>query len=221
LAGSSASAESNDVKPAVAPVTVAPLEKSGPRFRVTIGRNTATHAEFANANYSDNGGTNMNGTAAFDLAPANQFGVGVISAPVHSWGYSASFVYEEKRVIESKTIHITNYPVIPELKRTKPSIQFNFVEANAIYRWSNWYLPVGLNFSMPSALKKYEGQLEMSVMGGMGGQAGFGYFFTDSVSAEILYKLTTFEVNEYSSSYNLGYSTGSLDGLVFLLSAMF
>lgn len=191
-------------------------EQDGSRLGVMLYYTSADQLRF-NDGKIDSQSVSFNAT--FDLEKA--IGLGLIYTRAHqnSWGFSFGAFFESKRDFKSGSVTKSNGSSSSgSISSTK--ISFLLVEINALYRFSQFYIPFGFNLSGP--ILEYQSTTStLDVTGSLGAQFGLGYFINDNLAAEFFVrsigltmtgdKGTTTEVK-----YGNGYLSGAGLGVKYL-----
>ena len=87
-------------------------------------------------------------------------------------------------------------------------------ELNALYRFNQFYIPFGVNFSAP-ILEYQNTSTTLEVTGGVGVQFGLGYFINDSLAAEFFVRSIGLTLTADSGTTKAEYGRGTLTGAGF------
>lgn len=183
-------AQSEDAPEKYVPYTQRPV-----RFGLVVHYNSADNIEFTDTIGRD---VSFNGNSVFGLGVR-----GMILEP-NTFGLIGSIEYEFKRTFDS----ITGDNFVATFT-TKPELSMFFIEGGFAYRWDRFYLPFGLNYSIPQ-LSNAEGEKAIGTLGGM---VGFGMFPIDNVSFEALIRVLGVRFKD--DFYDDVYGTGFVSGFVF------
>lgn len=127
----------------------------------------------------------------------------------HSAGAQFGLVLEGQREITEVTAKIGNTTVNGTFVDPKPKINYQLLYANATYKWENFYLLGGFNYSFPTIeTKTAEPGSSLEVEGALGAQLGLGYQFTKLFGMEFVSQATGIRVKERTSTYNADWGVG-------------
>jgi hypothetical protein len=130
-----------------------------------------------------------------------------------SWGFIGGLTYDFERKFTGG--RITGFGGTVTLGSTDPAkLKTSVLSANAAYRWENFYLPFGLNYSFVKYTPPASFTGEVSVGGGLGGQLGVGYYISDSIVLEATSRAVLVKLKSTSSSGDVDYGTGYLSSLL-------
>lgn len=107
-------------------------------------------------------------SATYKTDAAIELSGGFMNMGIRSWGYGANLAYQMARKIKSVT-------VAGNTVSSSASISTIIVAGYGIYRWVHWYLPFGLNFTLPSYSKGSGEAGSTKVKGDFGPEVGVGY----------------------------------------------
>lgn len=132
-------------------------------------------------------------------------------SPSNSWGYAFGITYDSTREFDSGTFSSGGSTISITSTGGASKIGATSLEANAVYRWNAFYIPLGLNYTAIrfTPTPGYTGGYDVD--GGFGVQLGLGAYLTDSVSVEMIsrasaYSLKTNQGTTYSNYGSLIYS---------------
>lgn len=148
---------------------------------------------------------------SFAIGSAFEITAAAMYSEKDSWGAFGALTYQSKREIGDVDLGNGSF-----LRYTggRPSIQLTLLEAGGLYRWSEFYIPLGFNYSIASYTDISDSSgTSTSLNGAMGFQAGAGYFLTDKICIEALIKMASISGKASTASVNLDYGTGNLTGL--------
>jgi hypothetical protein len=86
-------------------------------------------------------------------------------------------------------------------------LQITTLYANAVYQWTHWYLPFGMNFSSMKA-SGFDGDLDFTP--GIGFQIGVGYIFNDNWSIEGLSRSHVVEAKTVAGGVTTDFGKGAI-----------
>lgn len=102
----------------------------------------------------------------------------------YGWGFIGGLTIDGKRKLTGGNVKISGHNLaVPSDDPSK--IQSTVLYANAVYRWEDFYIPFGLNYSfieydVPSASTS-----SVDASGAIGGQFGIGYYATSNLALEL------------------------------------
>lgn len=175
--------------------------------------NTSGSLMFEDASMSGTSG-NFNGEYEVELENSFGYSVGVTYSPRHSWGFNIGVAGDFKRRVKSEKATQSGYEPAEYTLTEDYYVRFTYLNANAIYRWDNFYLPFGLNYAVMNS--DDELYLFKHATSNPGVQAGVGFYANDFLAFEFLIQATSFRTGGVSNSgdyYELGtgtFVTGSL-----------
>ena len=204
-----------NVPPAPVPTGVSPVSEPQPpakrlRFNLGIGVNIANEAKFDNVIAT--GSITATGSAKYDVQSAFLVTGGAFYSGEHSWGGAASLSIEGARDLNSVQLTLGSSSATAVFT-SKPSIQLTVLEANALYRWENIYLPFGFNFTIPKYTPEAGATDQTSLTGALGAQIGVGFLIGDHFQLEAMSKVLSLKATQRSGTVSVNYQTGYLAGL--------
>lgn len=107
-------------------------------------------------------------SATYKTDAAIELSGGFMNMGIRSWGYGANLAYQMARKIKSVTVGDGTVS-------SSASISTIIVAGYGIYRWVHWYLPFGLNYTLPSYSKGSGEVGSTKVKGDIGPEVGVGY----------------------------------------------
>jgi hypothetical protein len=196
----------------LAPAAVEPIKAASPiKISVYALVSSASKIEFKNitataGNLSGTGSMTMNSDSAAGL------GIDFTQSESNDWGWSAGASYDSERKINSMnlTLNGTSGSGVYVLK---PTFSFVLLYANAMYRWGKFYLPFGLNYSIPTFNRSADAVGTLSVGGALGAQFGGGFQASERVSVEVLNRIVGVTATSTAGAYAYDYGTGYSGGL--------
>ena len=197
-------------------------DDSWTQFRILIKAyfNTAGAGYSNNSTITNNFSTNS-GNTTVNLNTAPGFGAEVFMAPPFGVGFDGGAEYELSRTINN----LNNPNALIVYTASQPSLQFIDIYANAVFRWLNFYLPLGLNYCIPSFSAGTGNGLigNTTVQGNVGFQVGLGYLIGEHFSFLLEDRIIQFTATSTSASGNTSLNWGnvSLPGLQFDLKFAF
>jgi len=134
---------------------------------------------------------------ALSYSNVAEFGLDLWSAPQNSWGFISGFQYGGERSLSSGTAN--GFPVVTAGDTTK--FQTHFIYGGWLYRWSSFYLPIGLTYGMTKFTTAAAG-ITAESKNGFGLQFGIGWFLGDNFVIEYIGRSATTELNLTSNTGN-------------------
>ena len=154
------------------------------------------------------GTTAFTGKAKYITNASPGFLIEGFSSNVDAWGFNFGLSIDGKRKLTSyeTTINSGGTSVLTSGATSgDPALTISTLYFNAIYRWTMFYIPFGLNFSgvavdnPPPAL--------LGLKGNVGAQLGIGFLIDDRFALEIISRALTVTAQSYTSgttTLNLG-----------------
>lgn len=157
-------------------------------------------------------GVSVSGAASYGTAAAPGVGIEVSDSSLMSWGWNSGIMYDSKRSIDSFTASAGGVSVSGSYIGRRPTVSFITMYGNLLYRWNYFYLPFGLNFSIPE-FRRGDGAVgEYSMVGAMGSQLGAGFYLLERLSIEFMIRSLSFKASSAASGYAYEYDEGHLRG---------
>jgi len=182
------------------------------RFRVNVEAfyNFAGTGYSSNATEVTNGFSGQGGLSA-DMDNAAGFAAEVFMAQPFGWGFDAGLSYDLVRNINdfndpSTTIYYTG---------SKPTIQFTTLYGNAVFRRQIFYLPLGLNYTIPtfSGGANNGALTSTTVTGNVGFQFGIGFLLGRRFSIELMDRILHFQATSSNNNVSVNWGDVYLSGL--------
>jgi hypothetical protein len=173
--------------------------------------------DFAGSAYSNANGTlfspTFNGPSSFsaDMNTSPGFSAEVFMARPYSIGFDGGFNYELTRPINDfNSVASSTY-----YNGTKPTLQFSNVYGNGVFRWWNGYIPLGINYSLPTFTGGVgNGALtNTNFVGDVGFQIGLGYLIGRDFAIEVEDRILHFHATSNSPSTTINWGETYLSGL--------
>lgn len=188
------------------------------RLGVSLYYSSANELEFDKAKTNTSSAeVNVN----FKLENAVGVGLHYMRAKPNAWGYSVGGLLESTRKFKGFTVSANGNSITVNATNDDTKLTLLIAEGNALYRFENFYIPFGLNFSIP-VLEYVSTSSKVEALGSIGIQFGMGYFINDNLSAEIYYRSIGMQLKETSNSnsdevdYGYGYLRGVALGVKYL-----
>lgn len=145
-------------------------------------------------------------TSEFDYKEGFTVSLEMRDSPSNSWGYGVGITYDSTRALDSGTFSSGGTTLILTSAGGASKIGSTSFEVNAIYRWNEFYIPFGLNYTAIrfTPASGYTGGYD--VEGGFGAQVGFGVHISDAVSLEMMSRAAPYSLrlSQSGSSVNFG-----------------
>ena len=180
------------------------------KWSTSIFYSTADKLSFSNINATIDG-EKYSGNANYGIQ--NGFGLAIeaYQSDLNTWGWSAGIAYDNKREIKNYNITLGGASDASSYNTSPPSITFYNIFGNVIYRWNKVYLPIGLNFSVPT-LNSSTG---FSASGTLGSQIGLGVYVSNELSLELLMRNISIKSEKSGANYHFDLGTGYISGINF------
>lgn len=170
----------------------APLEKSlepestpkrRPKFALGLAFSGRTASSGTGGTATGYAGTF---TTEFEYKEGLSVSLEIRDTPLNSWGYGIGLTYDSTREFDSGSISSGGTTISLTGTGGASQISSNSIEMNAIYRWTAFYIPLGLNYTAMrfTPAPGYTGGF--NIYGGLGAQLGLGVHITDAVSIEMI-----------------------------------
>lgn len=200
--------------PAAAPVT---KNENGDKpsffdghWGLVVGYSTAKNIKFNNGEYKTGGSTyDFDATIKGQTVPS----IGITYARMHpnAWGFSGGLTYEFPRELKSFSV-TTSGGTATGFTTGSPKLSIFLIEANMLYRWDKFYLPFGMNISIPYTSG---GGADHDAFGPMAGAyGGAGYIFMEHMSVEVFARLVGVTIKDDNTpGAEVDYGSGYLAGV--------
>jgi|GEM_PF-1933455 len=200
-----------DIAPAVATETMDLPHRVASSVGVSLHYSFANEMRFDDAYVFSSGGS---GKVEATFKASGSAGVGLSWAQMRpmSWGFVGSVLYEPPREIDSVIFKGPGGSSTGVITGTKPKVSFFIFEGNAVYRWNTFYLPFGLNASVPS-LSDISSSTNIEVKGNIGAFVGGGFLIGQQSSLEIFLRSIAITMTESDSTGSINYDRGTLTGV--------
>lgn len=207
--------ETPTLKPAAVPrggksVTTASANKAPGRFSASVYYSVANQVIFKNAQVDSGSGT---GTieAAYETGNSMGFGASYMNVEDNSWGLTGSLLYEPRRKVSSLTMKGPG-GTYNNTFSTRPEVALFLVEAGIVHRWNKAYVPLSINYSVPSLTYSSNSEI-WDITGYVGGQLGFGYLLSQNSAWEIFMRAIGLKATATDGSTSVDFGNGYLTGL--------
>ena len=199
-------------------ITIPTVGKSDEQFRIGVGTyvSTASTLKAKDASMHLVGSNNyVPASIELDSSGALSFVIEAKQMPKFGWGYQGGFGHESKREIDNLSITFNGQNFGAACQNACPTLTMNYAFANAVYRFDQVYIPVGLNFSRPDYNTTGNEGSSYDFDGRFGAQIGVGLTATDNMVFELMARTLRFEAVEKTDSLEINYETVSMTGLNF------
>jgi hypothetical protein len=207
------------------PIQVKSFDKArSKKFHVGLGfghQLVTGKSKFHSYHRTDTLGADQSGYAEFKYKPTYMFQIDARILPIRSWGFIAGLNYEGEREFDGGKITIDGNTYTYYGWDGGPKIQFATLFASAAYRWTQFYIPFGLNYSFAhyKAPSGYSGATTTS--GGPGAQLGMGFMSTDHIAVEFYGWLTSAWLKESAGGNSVNFGYGTFPTLLLLVKYLF
>lgn len=167
------------------------------------------------------GGTTYSGNADLKYKPTYELMVEAQKLPAQHWGLMAGLNYEGERELDSGTVTISGTSVGLSGGSGASKVQFTTVYGNAVYRWDEFYIPFGLNYSLLKFTPASGATESYSANGGVGAQLGVGWRFPNNIELEAYSWVTSMNLKDSGSSTSVDYGNGYFPSLRVYLKYVF
>ena len=198
-------------------ITIPTIGKSDEQFRIGVGTyvSTASTLKAKDASLRAQNGQYIPASLELDSSGSLAFVVEAKQMPKFAWGYQGGFAYEQKREIDNLTATINGTNFGSACPNACPTLAMSYAFGNAVYRFDQVYIPVGINFSNPDYKTTGNEGSSYNFEGRFGAQIGVGLTATDNMVFELMARTIRFEATEKQSNIEINYETVSMTGLNF------
>ena len=151
-------------------------------WRLALGLNympSSTDGQFSET-VASNGVDSIKGSATVSLDPGAAVVIEARKMKPNSWGALAGLNYELERKVKKVRFNF-NGTIIED--NPSDRMQFTTIYGSGVYQWDNFYMPMGLNYSLGN-YKMDGAEKNPSVKGSVGAQVGAGYFVSPNFAIE-------------------------------------
>lgn len=228
-APSSRRAPATSTKAASAPASKPPAAKAaepeetradGYRWFAGVGHHGATNARFNSASISVDGFGSTPGTATFNITPSFEIRGGIFHAPRDGWGFTGAITYQSKRELTGVDM-VFGGGVVQGTYSEKPTIQVTLLEFSGLYRWEEFYLPFGANYSFPQFTAASDDPGSTTMSGGLGLEVGAGWILRDRFVLTALWKGVGLRAKTEVGGITYNYGDGMATGVTLQASYLF
>lgn len=149
------------------------------------------------------------GTADFTYESGFSLELEARNLATMSWGFVGVLTADSDRKITEGNLY-TSGANFSYITTDPPKFQTTTVLLNAAYRWNQFYIPFGVNYSVFKVTDRSTFVGSSTATGGINGQAGIGFVINDSFVTELTYRLTTVKWTQVSSGVTTTYDKGNL-----------
>lgn len=160
----------------------------------------------------------MSGDAEVDVKNGLALDLSARYMPKQSWGFIAGLTYDFKREFDGGELTLEGQKFIFDEGGDNDEIQVTVIYANAVYRWNEFYLPFGLNYSFVD-YEAVGGGVDAD--GGIGAQLGIGYMLSDNFALELMSRATTLELGAKGGGYSIKFKEGMLTSALLIAKYIF
>lgn len=187
-----------------------PTKESSWQFALGGSLSLSSSARFDSITVSNTAGTL---TAQLDYSNSISLELEARNMKANSWGFVGGLSLDREQEITGGTISGAGSFVV--LTGGNPSkIQTNTIYGSAVYRWNQFYLPFGLNISSVKYTPPSGYTGTASAKGGVGGQLGVGYYFSENFALEGHSRAIGLKLSGANSGSTFDYGDGFLSRLV-------
>ncbi len=169
------------------------------RFGLAVSYTLGSKVKFANASAPP-----LTGKADFTFEDVPSIEIEVRNLKAKSWGFVGAIAADFGRKIKDGNLTNTASGDFIYIVAEKEKFQTTTVLLSAAYRFENFYIPFGINYAAYKITPSGGFVGETKATGGLGGQIGFGNYFTDSFLFELSYRMTAMKWTENVESYENG-----------------
>lgn len=134
-------------------------------------------------------------TSDFEYKEALSFCIEMRDSQKNAWGYGLGLTFDMERELESAIFKSGSSSLSLVGSGGASKIGATAIEFNAIYRWNEFYIPFGLNYTAMrfTPAPGYSGGF--NVDSGFGAQFGLGFFINDNVAIEMSSRASNYSLN--------------------------
>lgn len=140
------------------------------------------------------------------------FDLSFIKMEPQGWGYNVNVLYEGQREFKSATVTVNGTTATIYSAGDSSKLSFIIAEFNAVYRWETFYMPFGLNASIPTIS---DDTSNINYSGSIGVYFGGGFILSDNSTVELYARSAGMNMKGASSGTTIDYDYGSLTGIGF------
>jgi len=156
------------------------------------------------------------GTGSTTLNTDTAAGVGIEASQSdpNSWGFSTGLTYDFPREVNSQTITVNGFTGSAVATGSKTKIEFFTLYVNAIYRWEKFYIPFGLNYTLPIIKRAPTAEGTLDTDGGVGTQLGAGLSIKDNLAIELFVRTSALKATSKVDDTTIDYGTGAMSSFI-------
>lgn len=206
-------------KPTAEPAqTPAPVANESPRLGASsvfkkvgffVHYSTANEMNFLNA-YATTASGGGPLEIKFGMDTAGGIGMTFADMPTQNWGARTSFFFETLRDIKTVTLKGAGGTATGIITGTPPKVSFLVLEGSMVYRWETFYMPFGINYSIPTITDLNGSTIDYS--GTVGIYIGGGILTSDRTSVDFFIRGLGMRLKEVSGTTTVDYGMGTLTG---------
>lgn len=163
-------------------------------------------------------GASSTGSGSLTFNPSYVVQADLRFVPKNHWGFMVGADYEGTRTLKSGMFNAGSTSIV---LAGGAKMQISTAYVNAVYRWENFYLPFGLNYSTVNFTTGGGVLGTDSVQGGIGAQLGVGWQFNNWFSLEAYSWATSMQMNMTTSGAYLECGTGIFGNLILMGKVLF
>lgn len=182
----------------------------GWRSAAMLYYSTADKVIFKDGYLTSNSGSGRLDTD-FTTTKALGLSISLLTIDPDAWGASITGGIESSREVNSITYSGAGGSFTGITTGVKPKITFFYAEGAMLYRWKNFYVPLGINISSPVIFDAGAG-VSVETRSALGVRLGMGYFFNDYLSVEFNIRTLSLKMNGQDSTTNIDYGNGTMTG---------
>ena len=166
---------------------------------------------FNNSTAKNRAGSSFDGNTTFGLDRNFALDLGLQSIPAEGWGFSALLTYEPRIRITTYDEHYGKGNNFKGKFEDEPWLDLVTFSGNAVYGLNKFYIPFGLNYTIPT----YEATgVDTATKNGMGYQVGIGMHAFENLTLELAYQRKSFGLKEVlKNGVVFSRENGSINGL--------
>lgn len=131
-----------------------------------------------------------------------------------SWGFIGTLTYETKRELDSYDYSSNGVTLSFNASDDAPKVQVTLLSLNAAYRWNEFYMPFGFNFSRINWTESNSSSVtSIDAQGGVGFEFGGGYYIQKEIVIEGLIRATAVKLKLSNSTDSINFGKGYLSSL--------
>lgn len=166
---------------------------------------------FNNSKAKSRAGSSFEGNSSFGLDRSFALDFGLQSIPAEGWGFSTLLTYEPRIRITTYDEHYSKGNNFKGKFEDEPWLDLLTFSGNAVYGLNKFYIPFGLNYTIPT----YEASgIDTATKNGVGYQVGIGLHAFENLTLELAYQSKAFGLKEVlKNGVVFSRENGSINGL--------